>query len=380
MNSKDEQYPESWQLEYGLDSQNYLEKRKTVSPALFGVLTALLFFLLASFFVYFRTKKTSESSYSSNIYEPYAGVPQPDSQNNQEMVPNHDFVATQMALETLIASLTDTALQKESPTFTPTPTQTPAPPAVEAEVDKVVIPAGNFMMGASSSDSDARENEKPQHEVYLDAFSIDAYEVSNARYEQFVRATGYQTAAEIKGYSSIYDSNMRWVEKNGLNWRQPFGDGSYSEPDKPVVHIDFYDAYAFCEWAGGRLPTDAEWEKAARGDTGWRYPWGDSFDSSRVVYSGSAGPDDVDSYSSGTSVYGVYHMAGNVFEWTMSYRSDNYYSGSETVDPNNVQSDRWISLRGGGWTSPAKFVRVTHRDVSHAYGANHILGFRCVYP
>jgi len=374
MNTSGNNNLESWK--YDQVDERYISPAPKTNfwPALIGVLIALAVYLVGMLFLKTNVKISPSLFSLTGDLEPYTPFLEPEEPSQQIIVPNPDFTATQNVLETLAFQLTQESLVEVRPSDTPTPTM-----SVTAS-DKIVIPAGSFIMGASSNDPDARDVEKPQHEVYLDTYTIDAYAVSNIRYDQFVRETGYQTAAERNGYSSIYDDNMRWVTVNGLNRHQPMRVGTYSNPDHPVVHVDFYDAYAYCKWAGGRLPTDAEWEKAARGNTGWRYPWGDNFDSSRLVYAGSNGPQPVDSYANGISVYGLYHMSGNVFEWTMSYRSDNYYEPSETVDVNNVQSDRWISLRGGAWTSPPKYTRVTHRDVSTAVGANHILGFRCVYP
>ena len=127
--------------------------------------------------------------------------------------------------------------------------------AAPVAAEEVVVPAGPFTMGI---DHPRATDEKPSRQVYLSAFSIDRYEVSNARFSAFVAATGYQTEAEKRGAEKA----------DGISWRQPHGLGSAADPSHPVVYVSWQDAHAYCAWHGGRLPTEAEWEKSARGSDG----------------------------------------------------------------------------------------------------------------
>lgn len=204
----------------------------------------------------------------------------------------------------------------------------------------VLIPAGEFQMGSDLGESD----EKPVRVVYLDAFYMDVYEVTNAQYKKFMDATGHRVPR---------------------NWNEP----SYSAPDQPVVGISWYDAKAYCEWAGKRLPTEAEWEKAARGGlAGKKYPWGDSVTHDDANYKGTGGRDiwvytsPVGSFA--PNGYGLYDMAGNVWEWCADWYSANYYANSTGRNPTGPDSGSTPVLRGGGWDrfhSP-EFLRVARRN------------------
>jgi serine/threonine-protein kinase len=239
------------------------------------------------------------------------------------------------------------------------------------------IPEGSFLMGSVNSDSNASADEKPQHEVYLDAYWMDAFEVSNEMFTKFIQETGYQTAAEQQGFSYMYSSSGAWAEFSGVNWRHPMGENTVADDSLPVVHINYYDAAAYCEWAGGRLPTEAEWEKAARGEDGRIYPWGNTFSSNNLRYNASGGPSSIFSFSDGQSPYGIFNMAGNVFEWTNDWYSANYYSGSPTNNPSGPSNGEYISLRSGGWNSSQSNVRIANRDISGPEYMNYLLGFRC---
>jgi eukaryotic-like serine/threonine-protein kinase len=239
------------------------------------------------------------------------------------------------------------------------------------------IPDGSYLMGSSNNDPDASGHEKPQHEVYLDAFWMDVYEVSNENFEKFIEATGYETKAEKQGFSYMYDSSGRWSEVHGVNWRHPMGSNTIAEDSLPVLHVNYYDAKAYCNWVGGRLPTEAEWEKAARGDDGRTYPWGNHFNSDYLHYYSTVGAVSVYNYSNGQSPYGIFNMAGNAFEWTNDFYSEDYYSISPRENPTGPPNGEWIALRGGSWNSSQRSVRVTHRDVSGPEYMNYLLGFRC---
>jgi formylglycine-generating enzyme required for sulfatase activity len=169
--------------------------------------------------------------------------------------------------------------------------------------EMILIPAGEFIMGSPEGEGD--DDEHPQHNVFLNAFYIDKYEVTNAQYKQFMDATGHKAPG--------YWDNER-----------------VNQPNQPVVGVTWHDAVAYARWAGKRLPTEAEWEKAARGIDGRKYPWGNEWDGSKwssgsgsVVYK-SAAP--VGSFPEGTSSYGVMDMAGNVWEWCADWYDEAYYS------------------------------------------------------
>ena len=250
------------------------------------------------------------------------------------------------------------------PTPTPRPTPTPAPsPAPEETAEPTVppvtdimieIPAGPFTMGSDTGDPD----EAPVHEVDLPAFEIDQFEVTNADFAQFVEATGYQTDAEKEGRSK--------------NWR----DDAEGKDNHPVVRVSWNDAVACCEWLGKRLPTEAEWEKAARGTDGRTYPWGDEWDPSQanVKETGLRGTAAVGSFGAGASPYGVEDMAGNVWEWTADWYEP--YPGS-TYD-SEYSGQEFKVVRGGGWFEMADAVRTTNRDLTSPTAANDDIGFRCV--
>jgi formylglycine-generating enzyme required for sulfatase activity len=243
------------------------------------------------------------------------------------------------------------------PTPTPLPTNTPAPEEAEvtpapAVTDIMVeIPAGPFTMGTDSGDP----NEAPAHEADLPAFMMDKFEVTNADFAVFVEATGYETFAEKEGRTG---------------WRA----ASEGKDNHPVVYVTFDDAVAYCTWAGKRLPTEAEWEKAARGAESFLFPWGNDWDSTQanVKESGLRGTATVGSYP--PHGYGLCDMAGNVWEWVDSpYEA---YPGSDYQD--SKYSPDLRGLRGGGWFDDEAQVRANNRNAGDpTTTANDDIGFRC---
>jgi len=217
--------------------------------------------------------------------------------------------------------------------------------------EMVLIPAGEFLMGSP-------EGEQPQHTVFLDAFYIDKYEVTNAQYKQFMDATGY---------------------KAPRNWRH----STFNQPFQPVVGVDWHDALAYAEWDGKRLPTEAEWEKAARGTDGRIYPWGNEWNSDKCnsegVVDGYKYTSPVGSFPDGASPYGVMDMVGNAREWCWDWYDENYYSHSPLVNPQGpVEPKVFHVLRSGAWDCPPDAQRCAYRYGAAPSPVNRTIGFRCV--
>ncbi|MCX6041123.1 MAG: formylglycine-generating enzyme family protein [Caldilinea sp.] len=204
--------------------------------------------------------------------------------------------------------------------------------------EEILIPAGSFQMGCDSSNPAESCNswEQPLHTVTLSAYSIDKYEVTNARYKACVAAGGCTVPGSV-------DSSKR---------SPYYGTSTYA--DYPVLNVDWFQANAFCAWAGKRLPTEAEWEKAARGSSDTRkYPWGNSApDCTKTNYDSCVGDTSrVGSYPSGASPYGVMDMAGNVDEWVQDWYDSSYYSVSPSNNPQGPETGTYRVLRGGSWVS-----------------------------
>jgi formylglycine-generating enzyme required for sulfatase activity len=266
--------------------------------------------------------------------------------------------------------------------------------------EMVLVPAGEFWMGSDQAEvarfvdeckkarlpepicNQSGQHQTPRHRVHLDAFHIDRYEVTNALFERFVRATSYQTTAEREGKSRVgrkKDDKWRLEDVNGASWRAPSGPGSSAPNDHPVVLVSWDDADTYCRWAGKRLPTDAEWEKAARGTDGRSYPWGNTWDASRAngaVSVGSARP--VGSYAGGVSPYDAHDMAGNAGEWVADWFDENYYQRSPERNPRGPDSGTVRVVRGGSWLSAAPITfRVAYRYIDVSVVRRNDLGFRC---
>jgi len=229
-----------------------------------------------------------------------------------------------------------------------------------------IVPAGKFTMGNDSGDSD----EKPAHEVDLDSFWIDQTEVTNAMYQLCVQA---------KKCNPPSDETY-------------FGKEQYA--NYPVVYVSWNDASQYCTWAGRRLPTEAEWEKTARGVNHRVYPWGNEFSCQKGNFDDETkfdpyvvpgGPNcdgneylsPVGSYSSGKSHYGVLDMAGNVWEWVADWYSDTYYSNSPSMNPMGPASGKLRVLRGGSWSVSVNVVRSSNRYNFDPATSSSDIGFRC---
>jgi formylglycine-generating enzyme required for sulfatase activity len=218
--------------------------------------------------------------------------------------------------------------------------------------EMLLVPAGEFVMGSNDGNGD----EKPLHRLYLDDFYIDKYEVTNKLYAQFMQATRY----EMPKYWKMNDLN-------GSNY--------------PVVGVSWYDAQAYCAWAGKRLPTEAEWEKAARGIDGRNYSWGNQWYVKNVnstgVMDGYAYTAPVGSFEQGKSPYGVYDMIGNVWEWVSDWYDEHYYQRSPTRNPQGPDTGLLKVLRGGSWQTDSEYDRTTTRQTRAPTYEWKNIGFRC---
>ena len=313
------------------------------------------------------------------------------------------LVVALLLMCTSLTAAADTVASTARQTVEISPQQPQTPPATMVGNDgaeMILVPAGEFIMG-SDADEIARlaikqelvEDEMPRHRVSLDTFYIDKYEVTNAHFQQFVHATGYRTQAEREDWGWA-DTGDAWGKVNGAHWRAPLGPGSNIAglEQHPVIQVSQEDAKAYCAWAGKHLPTEAEWEKAARGTDGRIYPWGDQFDGTRLNFcdahcqrswqdqasnDGYRYTAPVGHYAGDQSPYGAYDMAGNVREWVADWYDESYYKHSPTRNPPGPASGEQAVLRGGGWVNTARNVRVPFRsrlEPAQRYG---YVGFRC---
>lgn len=259
------------------------------------------------------------------------------------------------------------------------PPEPSSPPSTSIPIvpEMAMIPAGEFQRG--SNDTEADDDEQPVRMIYLDTFYIDRYEVTNAQYKQFVDANPLWQKDRIPSEYHDGDYLKHW---EGNNYPE-------SKENHPVVYISWYAAMAYAEWAGKRLPTEAEWEKAARGGLVEKaYPWGNSIDPSKANYSVEI----EDTTSVGNypaNAYGLYDMAGNAWEWCLDLYETDFYDRSPLRNPVAGESLTEIRetfravhsprvLRGGYWNNPPVFVRVADRYKRYPGSTHRGSGFRCV--
>jgi len=252
------------------------------------------------------------------------------------------------------------------------------------ESEMASIPAGEFVMG--SDPGEGHPDEEPEHVVYLSAYEIDLYEVTNEEFSNFLNAYGSNTSSE--GYEMLdEDDSDRHIFWDGDSW---YAEAGYE--DHPVIEVTWYGANTFCDYFGKRLPTESEWEKAARGgcevggDPGACedpaderiYPWGEGIDCSYANYSDCVGDTTpVGSYPAGVSPYGLHDMAGNVWEWVLDWYIPDYYSPSLLYDPLGPEKSSYRDLRGGSWVINPYLLRVANRNYSFPDDSNFNDGFRC---
>ncbi len=243
-----------------------------------------------------------------------------------------------------------------------------------AKDDMVRVPAGEFLMGSNRKvDRSAYPPEFPQRRVSLDAFEIDKFEVTAVQFLRFVLADGRPPL---------------------VDWKYDGGNFQEAMADHPVMHVTWFDAEAYCRWAGKRLPTEAEWEKAARGEDGRLFPWGNQTAGlSRANFgrTGLSGPVrdrperlllyppiiSVDKYDNAVSPYGVFQLAGNVAEWVADWYDPNYYKSAPDRNPKGPEKGTQKAFRGGGWIDSTPQVRVAQRNGGDPDMKMNWLGFRC---
>ena len=225
-------------------------------------------------------------------------------------------------------------------------------------VPMTLIPEGMFVMGANGTD--ALEDERPQHEVWLDRFEMDRVEVTVGHYAEFLS-----------------------VQKQPAPWQWEQAD-PLKHRDRPVVGVSWFDAEAYCRWRGKRLPTEAEWEKAARGTDRRLFPWGNQAPTDRLAnfalgarfsYSQALMP--VHRYEQGLSPYGLYQMAGNVGEWVADWYGSHYYEMSPERNPLGPAVGSFRVLRGGSWSDLPKYLLTYGRFKLPPETRNSYTGFRC---
>ncbi len=226
----------------------------------------------------------------------------------------------------------------------------------------VLVPNGKFMMGSTKDIADP--DETPIHIIKLDAFYIDKFEVTNVQYALFLSETRHATPHF---------------------WNDP----DLNRPDQPVVGVSFEGASRYANWAGKRLPTEAEWEFSARGTNENQYPWGNQFEaeiSGRVNHANVAGDTDgfdktapIGSFPTGISQFGVHDLAGNALEWVSDWYDENYYANSPVENPENKNPSNFLGrvLRGGSWRKPPLKVRSTMRYTLLPNLSDNTIGFRC---
>ncbi|MBI5886670.1 MAG: SUMF1/EgtB/PvdO family nonheme iron enzyme [Deltaproteobacteria bacterium] len=233
--------------------------------------------------------------------------------------------------------------------------------------DMVEVSKGEFQMGSNDVDKEAKalqygstkpwyENERPMRTVRLDGFYIDKTEVTFARYKEFLDATGRKPPAQWPG--GVYPEQ-------------------YS--DHPVVYVTWFDADEYCKWKGRHLPTEAEWEKAARGTDGRQFPWGNEFDIKKVNTAGEfSGTTPAGMFPEGKSPYGALDMAGNAQEWT----ADWYKPYPDNTFKDDDYGEKFKTVRGGGWGGMGHYtlqvyVRTSFRNAAPPNGVFNDVGFRC---
>ncbi|MEJ2889613.1 formylglycine-generating enzyme family protein [Actinomycetospora aeridis] len=279
-------------------------------------------------------------------------------------------------------------------------------------MSQVLLPAGTFAMGDHHGDGDPGDGERPVHRVTVSAFAMDATTVTNASFARFVKDTGYVTDAERWESSAVFhlafvgdrsdvltsvDGAPWWLAVRGASWRHPEGPGSGigDRANHPVVHVSWHDATAYCAWAGKRLPTEAEWEYAARGGLeGARFPWGDEIGRKWPlnIWQGRFPTENTreDGYLTTAPVktyrpngLGLWQAVGNVWEWCADRFAADWYARSPEHDPAGPDEGEARVMRGGSYLCHDSYCnryRVAARTSNTPESSSGNLGFRCAGP
>ena len=271
-------------------------------------------------------------------------------------------------------------------------TELPVPVELPEKDGMRLLPGGEFLMGADKE----MPNEAPVHTVKIKPFWIDKTEVTVGDFEKFIKATNYKTEAEKFGWSGVFKvEESGWVKADGANWRNPFGDKTKPNPNEPVSQVSWTDANEYAKWAGKRLPTEAEWEYAARGGlVQKRYVWGDElrpngkpvanwwqgdFPEENTFEDGFLKLAPIGSFA--PNGYGLFDMTGNVWEWTADWYDENYYQNSPTENPTGPTIGREKVIRGGSWLCSEVYCsnyRTSARSHTPPDSGLNNTGFRCV--
>ena len=223
----------------------------------------------------------------------------------------------------------------------------------------VYVPPGEFEMG------DGEDSDCPKHRVWLDGYYVGIYAVTNAQYKQFVDDTGHRAPDKADYGSAVWQGKSFPSDK----------------ADHPVVCVSWDDAQAYAKWAGLSLPTEAQWEQAARGPRNWKYPWRGEWDGACCRHDGNHGSETtcpVYGYPRGASGYGCYNMSGNVWEWCEDWYDSGYYGKSSARNPRGPEGGSYRVSRGGGWSYGASGCRASYRGWSDPGCRRDDLGFRLV--
>ncbi|MEH7332013.1 formylglycine-generating enzyme family protein [Neobacillus drentensis] len=281
-----------------------------------------------------------------------------------------------------------------------------------SDKNSIYVPGGEFLMGTDDPEGYKNDGEGPVRKVKVDPFYIDACTVTNSQFDEFVSDTGYKTEAEIYSWSFVFHSLVSyetrtkvtqfvqqtpwWLVVDGANWRHPEGPDSTFEDrlDHPVVHVSWNDAIAYCNWAGKRLPTEAEWEFAARGGLEQKkYAWGDELLPNGQYYANiwqGQFPNEnrrLDGYK-GTAParsfppnkYGLYNVSGNVWEWCSDWFSPTYHIYDTKENPKGIPNGTSKVIRGGSYLCHESYCnryRVASRSSSTPDSSTGHMGFRC---
>jgi len=275
--------------------------------------------------------------------------------------------------------------------------------------DMVRLDGGGFLMGSEDSDAFAADGEGPVRRVTIDPFHLDRYPVTNEQFSEFTRATGYRTEAELFGWSFVFEGHLTdaeqlqrprgvnwWCKVEGADWQHPEGPGSgvATRPHHPVVHASWNDAMAFAAWAGKRIPTEAEWEFAARGGLdSKRFPWGNdltpegrhlcniwqgAFPDVDLAEDGYSAPAPVDAFPA--NGFGLYSITGNTWEWCADWFSPDYHRFATRLNPVGPAEGQTRSMRGGSYLCHESYCnryRVAARTSNTPDSSTTNLGFRC---